>query len=149
MAPTDLQVGMPILLFAAGILFIMTGWPLVVLLVVLPPAIAILVVSLWARRQPRIAGWDEENIYLRFLSRSETVSWGRIEYFAKLWVTHKLEGGGKAWVAILIKYRTHNTSRRTLLTVGGAAAVYSQPLLPGKYETVFDRRIPQRNWTRR
>ncbi len=141
-----LWLGIPATLIGAGMGFVLTGWPLLVLGVVLPLPLGMLVVLFLLRRHgANVIGWDNEIIRLRYAGGSEVVRCDSFEGFKKLWLTHKLEGGGRAWVAVLVKYRTGARSRRVLLTVAGASAEDSFAIFPGPYETVFDRRIPHKS----
>jgi hypothetical protein len=99
------------------------------------------------RRGANLIGWDEHHIHLESPRGRESVSWGDIDWFRNLWLTHKLEGGGKAWIAMLVKYRTPRWSITVLMTVSGSALEvgFFEPLSPGKYKTVFDVRIPSKN----
>jgi hypothetical protein len=141
-----LCVGLPTVVLTIGVGFILSGAPLVILVVVVPLPLAIRAAIFAMRRYgATVTGWDNQEIRLKRANGSEEmVSWDAIEWFKKLWLTHKLEGGGRAWVAVLVKYRTAAASRTALLTVSGAAAEDSSAILPGPYETVFDRRIPHR-----
>ena len=144
-----LWFGMPAVLVVAAIAFVRTGWPALILIAVLPPAAGLLALGLLGLRQPAITGWDDRSLYLRLNGKSEPVPWDNVEWFHKLWLTHRLEGGGKAWIATLIRYRQAGASRRALITVCGVGAADSIGLLPGRYETVFDKRVPAKNWARR
>jgi hypothetical protein len=118
-------------------------------MVILPPAAGLLTLGLWGSRQPTLTGWDGRGLHFTSRTKSETVSWDNVEWFRKLWLTHRLEGGGKAWIAALIRYRHDGAFRRALVTVSGVCAVDSLALRPSRYETVFDKRLPGKNWTRR
>src|SRR6267143_3803736 len=143
-----LCVGLPAVVLTMGVGVILSGGPLVILVVVLPLPLGIRAVVFAMRRYgANVTGWDNQGITLKRANGSgEVVSWDAFEWFKKLWLTHKLEGGGRAWVAVLVKYRTAGASRTALLTVSGAAAEDSSAILPGPYETVFDRRIPHKTW---
>ena len=142
-------VGVPVALSAAGVVFIVTGGSALAVVVLLPYAVAMLAIGFWGRSQPAITGWDQQGILLTSRSRSETVRWDEIEWFCKLWPTQRLDGSGEAWIATLVKYRTAGSSRKVLLTVSGTGPADSGAMLPGRYETVFDTRVPEKNWARR
>jgi hypothetical protein len=112
---------MPAVSVMAGIVFVHTGWPALILMAVLPPAAGLLALGLWGLRQPAITGWDQHSLYLKSSGKSEAVPWDNVEWFRKLWLTHRLEGGGKAWIATLIRYRQSGASRSALVTVSGSA----------------------------
>ena len=91
-------------------------------------------------------GWDNRSIHLKSAGGSEVVNWDAFDSYRKLWLTHKLEGGGTAWIVVLVKYRIADKSKTALLTVSGTTAVDSFALLHGRYKTVFDKRVPEKNW---
>lgn len=144
-----LWVGVPVAMGAAGIAFVLTGWSAAVLVILLPFAVGMLAIGLWGRSQPAITGWDRPGIQITCRSGSETVRWDDIEWFWKLWPTQRLDGSGQAWIATLVKYRTGGSSRKALFTVAASGPADLGGVLPGRYETVFDRQVPERNRARR
>lgn len=145
-----LWVGVPVALVAAAVAFVVTGSSPLVLVVLLPPGAGLLAIGLWGRSQPVIKGWDQQGLHLTSRSRPEIVRWDEIEWFWKLWPTQRLDGSGQAWIATIVKYRSGGSSRKLLVTVSGTGpAADFGAVLPGRFETVFDRQVPQKNWARR
>ena len=145
-----LWFGIPAALAVVEILLIISGWPAYIVFIFLPFIVGLPAVALAMRRYgANLIRWDEERILLQYAHGERRVAWNDIEWFWKLWVTHKLKGGGKAWIATLLKYRTGPPSRSTtvLLTVSGGAGEESlyQPLSPRKYRTVFDLKVPSKD----
>ena len=145
-----LWVGVPGALVVAAVAFVATGWSPLVLVVLLPSSTGLLAMFLWGRSQPAIRGWDQEGLHFTFRSTPETVRWDEIEWFWKLWPAQRLDGSGQAWVATVVKYRSGASSRKVLVTVSGTgpAAAFGA-VLPGRFETVFDKQVPEKDWARR
>jgi hypothetical protein len=142
-----LWLGIPAVVGVAGTTaFLVTGWPAAVVgMILILPVSMIVAVLLMRRHGANVTGWDNENLRFQRVSGSEVVAWDTVEYFRKLWRTAKLDGN--AWVAVLVKYRIANGHKRVLVTVSGTVVVGSLSLVPA-HETVFDQRIPERNWSR-
>jgi hypothetical protein len=143
-----LWFGLPVLLIGVCALFIRTGWPRLIVIVLLPFIIGMPAFGVFCRRHgANLKSWDEDQMRLESIRGEEGVAWDDVEWFWKLWLTHKLEGGGKAWIATLVKYRSCERSLTVLLTVSGALPEGSvfDSLFSGKYKTVFDIRIPSKN----
>ncbi len=142
-----LWLGIPVVVGVGGTAaFLLTGWPPAAVGVVLVLPVGMIAVVLVLRRYGGNAtGWDDQAIRFERSGKPEVVAWDAVEYFRKLWRTGKLDGN--AWVVVVVKYRTVSGSRCVFLTVSGTVVVESLPLFPA-YETVFDRRIPERNEAR-
>jgi hypothetical protein len=143
-----LWFGIPFLLLGAAVVLLASGEPVAILLILLPFILGMPAIALLCRRHgANLTGWDESHIYLASFRGEARVAWGDIEWFWKLWATHKFEGGGKAWIATLVRYRSSARSKTVLLTVTGTAADegFGQPLFAAKYTTVFDMRIRSKN----
>jgi hypothetical protein len=118
-----LWFGIPSVLVAIGLFLISTGFPAAVLLIFFPFVVGLPALALLARRHgANLVSWDDERIVLRCAGGETHVFWSDIAWFQKLWATHKLEGGGKAWIATLVNYRARAGRHKTvLLTVSGSA----------------------------
>jgi hypothetical protein len=143
-----LWFGVPFVLLVAAVVLIAHGEPAGVLLILLPFILGLPMIALLCRRHgANLTDWDDSRIHLASSRGEEVVTWSDIDWFWKLWATHKFEGGGKAWIATLVRYRSSGRSTTVLLTVTGTAPDngFGQPLLAGKYTTVFDVRISSKN----
>jgi hypothetical protein len=129
-------------LAAAGLVLVSTGFPTSVLLVLAPFVAGLPTLAFLARRHgANLVNWNDEHMVLQSSGGEAHIAWKDIVWFRKLWATHKIEGGGQAWIATLVKYRTETGRQRTvLLTVSGSAGAEgcAQPLAASRYQTVFD-----------
>ena len=85
--------------------------------------------------------WDEEKLYLHFLSRVAEIAWSDIEWFVKFWVMESSSHAGRGRVAMLARYQRPNGKRVMILLglPGIASSDYS--IRPKDYVTVFDTKI--------
>jgi hypothetical protein len=140
--------GVPLTVGAAAAWLVQWGWSPWVFVILSPFIIGMPAVgALGLRYGANLSDWNADGMRLEFFRRTETVPWSEVEWFRKLWITQKLEGGGKAWVATLVKYRRGRGSAKTLLTVSGTASD-DGALFPARYITVFDVRIPGKDRAR-
>jgi hypothetical protein len=141
-----LPFAVPVVLIIMVLILIASGWPAVIAIPFVPFIAGLPAVALLLRRHGvRLTSWDDEYIELESAWGHESVAWDDIDWFQKLWLVHKLEGGGKVWIAMLMRYRKASGGQSTvLLTVAGTASApfVLEPLSPRKYTTVFDVRIP-------
>lgn len=141
--------GVPPLLLCFGLLLIAFGFSASILLVLLPFVVGLPVLVLLVRRSgANVLTWDDDRLLLQCADGDAEVHWSDIVWFQKLWATHKLEGGGKAWIATLVNYRGHAGRQKTvLLTLSGSAGegTILQPLRASKYQTILDVKVPARN----
>ncbi len=145
-----LWIGVPVALVAAAFAFVLTGGSPLVFAVLLGPCGGLVAIGLWGRSQPLFTGWDQQGLHFTSRARPETVRWDEIEWFWKLWPTQRLDGSGQAWIATIVKYRSGGSSRKVLVTVSGTGpAADFGAVLPGRFETVFDRQVAEKNWARR
>jgi hypothetical protein len=145
-----LWLGVPGALVVAGVAAVLTGWPPLVFVVLLPPAGGLVAIRLWGRSQPFLRGWDQEGLHFTSRSRLETVRWHEIEWFWKLWPTQRLDGTGRTWITTIVKCSLGGSSRTVLVTVSGTGPAGAfGGVLAGSFETVFDRQVPEKNWARR
>jgi hypothetical protein len=141
-----LPFAVPVLLLTMIVILIAAGWPAVIAIPFLPFIAGLPAVALLLRRHGvRVTSWDDQYIELESARGPESVAWDDIDWFQKLWLVHKLEGGGKVWIAMLMRYRRASGGQSTVLfTVSGSASdsFVLEPLSPRRYTTVFDVRIP-------
>jgi hypothetical protein len=137
-----LWFGLPCVLAAVGLVLVSTGFPPSVLLILAPFVTGLPMLAFLARRYgANLVNWNDDCMVLRSCGREAHIAWTDIASFHKLWATHKIGGGGQAWIATLVKYRTETGRYRTvLLTVSGSADAEAcpQPLAAARYQTVFD-----------
>ena len=134
---------MPLLLFTVFFLtLIWREWPRPALVMASVVEILLATATVFFNvKVPHRIEWAEENLCVDFVFRREEIPWSNIESFFKLWVTQRLDGE-EGDVATIVKYRRPSgLSARMLLVVRGKAAEPAA-ILPSRYKTIFDLKVP-------
>jgi hypothetical protein len=140
-------IGGPVLLITTGGLLVLHGLPVALLPMLTVFALVQLLLGALGLRGADLVGWNSHGLHFGRGANSEVVPWDSIERFWKVAPRLKFDGRG-AWVSVRIRYRSPAGPRQRWLVVLGKAPNrgFGLPLMPWKYETVFDQRIPQRNY---